>query len=371
VRPEGPDIAEPLLAELRVQLGLPELDYAESPETLADGVTARAYSLRLSHIEGAAREPLVCRVFQEAYARDDQAQVEAALQNALAENGFGVPRVFASGDRTSRVGAPFMAMERAPGRNAFSVLMLALAGASVLAAATTSILPVLLLVALYWAGMTRILTRLHRLPGSEVEAILVREGIEQDRLSFDSLLTWLEQRAGSEESRKSGSGRVSDLVDWLRENAPVPADPPSVCHGDFWFGNLMLSLRRVTLLDWSQACLSHPEFDLGWMSIQHYSRLAVPLPESLQAPFAAILRPFAWMLMGATRGFYRLVRPVDRKRLQYFTAFSAARVLAHVMSLRARSDSGDDAMLSAWGSPATLKLLRKRVQRITGIDLEI
>jgi aminoglycoside phosphotransferase (APT) family kinase protein len=371
VRPEGPDIAEPLLAELRVQLAFPELDYAESPETLADGVTARAYSLRLSHIEGAARGPLVCRVFQEAYARDDQAQVEAALQNALAENGFGVPRVFASGDRTSRVGAPFMVMQRARGRNAFSVLMLALVGAWVLAAASTSILPVLLLIALYWAGMTRILTRLHRIPGNEVEAMLVREGIEQDRLSFDSLLTWLEQRAGSEESRKSGSERVSDLIDWLRENAPAPADPPSVCHGDFWFGNLMLSLRRVTVLDWSQACLTHPEFDLGWMSIQHYSRLPMPLPESLLSLLAAILRPFAWMLMGATRGFYRLVRPVDRERLQYFTAFSAARVLAHVMSLRARSGSGDDAMLSAWGSPATLRLLRKRVHRITGIDLEI
>jgi hypothetical protein len=107
------------------------------------------------------------------------------------------------------------------------------------------------------------------------------------------------------------------------------------------------------------------------MCIQHYSRLPVPLAEWLLASLAVVLRPFAWLLMGATRGFYRLVRPVDRERLRYFTAFSAARVLADVTSLRAQGGAGDQAMLSAWGSPGTLRLLRRRVRRITGVDLEI
>ena len=83
------------------------------------------------------------------------------------------------------------------------------------------------------------------------------------------------------------------------------------------------------------------------------------------------MRPFAWVLMGATRWFYGLVRPVDRDRLHYFTVFSAARVLSHVLLLRARSERTDAAMLSAWGSPASLRLLRRRVRRITGIDLEV
>ena len=52
----------------------------------------------------------------------------------------------------------------------------------------------------------------------------------------------------------------------------------------------MVSPTRVTLLDWTQACLTHPEFDLGWMCIQHYSRLPVPLPEWL---LALLLRLFA------------------------------------------------------------------------------
>ncbi len=366
-RPAGPAIAEPLLAELRAQLEAPDLDYAEPPETLADGVTARAYALRLSGIDGAAGEALVCRVFQEAYGPGDQARVEAALHNALAENGFAAPRVFATGDETSRVGAPFMVMERARGWNAFPVLALALVGASVLAFATASVLPLLLLVGLYWAGMTRILIRLHGVSGRDVEARLVRAGLERDRLSYGAFFAWLEQRDGLEERLRPLCG----LVDWLREKAPPRADPPCVCHGDFWFGNLMVSPRQVTLLDWTQASLTHPEFDLGWMSIQHYSRLPAPLPEWLQAPLAGALRPFAWVLMGATRWFYRLVRPVDRDRLLYFTVFSAARVLAHVLLLRASSERADAAMLLAWGSPATLRLLRRRVRRITGIDLEI
>jgi hypothetical protein len=260
-----------------------------------------------------------------------------------------------------------MVMQRAPGRNAFPLLVLALIATCVVALATDSLVPLLLLFALYWAGMVGLLVRLHTVPARAVEERLVRAGLDRDRLAYSSLLGWLEERVENEPACEP----LHALVDWLRTNAPPRAEPPSVCHGDFWFGNLIVSPRGVTLLDWTQACLAQPELDLGWISIQHYSRLALPLPEWALGLSAALLRPFAWLLMGATRWCYRLVRPVDPERVRYFGVFSAGRVLAHVTSLRAREDGSDAAMLSAWGSAATLRLLRRRVRRTTGIDLEL
>ena len=41
-------------------------------------------------------------------------------------DGFGVPRVLASGDEKSALGKPFMVMERVEGQNAFGPLLLAI-----------------------------------------------------------------------------------------------------------------------------------------------------------------------------------------------------------------------------------------------------
>ena len=107
-RRSGADIAPALLAILRDRLEVPDLEYDEQPQTLADGVTARAYGFRLAlPPDSRAAGALVCRLFVGDFGTGDQTLVERALHNALAEQGFSVPRALASGrageDRTQRI----------------------------------------------------------------------------------------------------------------------------------------------------------------------------------------------------------------------------------------------------------------------------
>jgi len=358
-------LGDALLDELRERLGVRGLAYADPPRILADGATARAFAFRLSGVEGPLAAPLVARVFDTGFGEGDQTRVEAELQNALADRGIGAPRVLVWGDRASRVGAPYLVLERAPGRNAFGPLAAVFAATFALAISGRP-LPLFALVLGYWAFMTRLLTRLHSISGAEVGAALASRGVAPERVSFEHFLAALEQRI--EGAHLQG---LRPAMEWLRANAPPPPPAPVVCHGDFWFGNVMLAWRRVTLLDWTQACLATPELDLGWMSIQHDSRLPLAgVPEWVLAALGETLRPFAWVLMGANRLAYRLVRPVDDARLRYFTAYSALRVLVDLAQLRVSTADGEPTpMQRAWGSPRTVARLCRRLRVIAGLEV--
>lgn len=362
------EIGSSLLALLRRELDEPGLEYAEPPALLASGVTADTYAFRLRGARGAAEGPLVCRVIRpESGEPADEAMLEHALQNALSDLGFPTPRVLCSGGPESSLAAAFLVMPCVPGRNAFGLLLAALAF-GVLGLALGFALVLVLVLLAYWAWMARMLTRLHALPCNEVLARLEAAGIPADRLRLVALLDRLETPIERHSLRGFSSG-----IRWLREHRPDPSDRPVVGHGDFWVGNLMLSTRGTWLLDWTQACLGHPEFDLGWMSIQHLSRIPLSNPpsERIYDIISGALRPFAWLLLGANRVVYGFVRSVDPVRLRYFTALAAFRVLVKTAELRDRSQGqGRPAdMLVAWGSPATSERLRSRFHRITGIDL--
>ena len=360
-RPDAAAVAEGLREVLRDELGLTGADGSRPPKLLADGVTARAFAVDLNG------RPLVLRVFvpsEEESLPADQHRVEAALQNALADLGYPAPRVLASGDASSPLGAPFILMERAAGRSLMGVVILGAVGVMALGVALSWI-PLLVFLATYWFVMVRLLLRLHDVPGSAVRARLGAAGVGPERLSSDAILDEMEEWV----ERDGRDGRRL-LMRWLRESAPNESEPQVVCHGDFWFGNLMAGLRGVVVLDWTQARLSAREFDLGWIRIQHYSRIPLPLPEPAYDVLASLIRPLAWLLLGANGWIYGLVHPVDPDRLRYFTVLNAARILLAVEDRRRSCDpkrASGDALLLAWGSPITRALLRRRLCRLTGI----
>ena len=56
---------------------------------------------------------------------------------------------------------------------------------------------------------------------------------------------------------------------WLRDHRP-PARPPTVVHGDFRIGNLLVDPERglEAILDWELAHLGDPLEDLGWLCVR-------------------------------------------------------------------------------------------------------
>lgn len=129
-----------------------------------------------------------------------------------------------------------------------------------------------------------------------------------------------------------------------------------------------MSRRRITLLDWTQASITDREYDLGWMSVQHLSRMPLPVADPLYDWLWLPVRPFTWILMAPTRWIYRAIAGYDAERVRYYAAFCALRSLVTCAKLRDAADGAHLAELQAWGSPHTTWLLRRRLRAISGID---
>ena len=108
-------LARGLVAHLRVRLAAPALDLAEPPAVLRGGFDTEIYALRLRDAPTDFARPLVLRVLQPHH---DLARAlrEQATQNAVADAGYPAPRVLLAAADPAALGAPFLLMERVPGR---------------------------------------------------------------------------------------------------------------------------------------------------------------------------------------------------------------------------------------------------------------
>ena len=102
-----------------------------------------------------------------------------------------------------------------------------------------------------------VLARIHALPRERLPA-LRESGVAAE------LDHWREQHR-----RHGGDRPVYELaLRWLAANAPAEPQPPTLVHGDFRTGNLMVAedgLRGV--LDWELAHVGDPMQDLGWLCV--------------------------------------------------------------------------------------------------------
>ena len=190
---------------------------------------------------------------------------EARLQLALAEHGVRVPRVIAVREDAALIGAPFYLMEpldgaviteTAPDDTAGRVLGLAVVDA------------LAELHAVDWR--TEPLSRFGR-PGGYLERQLNR---------FSKLA------AASPGRRQPGFER---LTEQLRRGLPAEVDP-SVVHGDYRLGNIMVSTgprpELLAILDWEMATIGDPLADVGYLTITWSEPGAVEHP-MLRSPVTA------------------------------------------------------------------------------------
>ncbi|GAA4901355.1 aminoglycoside phosphotransferase (APT) family kinase protein [Actinomycetospora succinea] len=163
---------------------------------------------------------------------------EAECLRAAARAGLPVPPLLRAGDGTDAIGTPYLVMEHVAGES----------------------LPGRLLRDERWAaareGMARelgrVLARIHAIDPREVPSLpTVTDPLADLRATYDG---FGETRPGLEVAFR-----------WLAAHRP-PAVPPTVVHGDFRNGNLLVAPDGLAaVLDWELAHLGDPREDLGWV----------------------------------------------------------------------------------------------------------
>jgi aminoglycoside phosphotransferase (APT) family kinase protein len=287
------DLAAKLLRILEARTRAAKLAYAAPPTPLGGGYWASLYGFRLADAPRELSGDLVLRVMPTS---DEQALREATIQAAVAAAGFPAPHVHFSAGREEGLGFPFILMSRAQGR---------MGGVSILR------LPVLL-------GDT--MAALHALEARPVAEALARAGVKQEEI-LDGL---------AERAALLPRGGFAEGIAWLLANRPPPAER-AICHGDFHPFNLMLADGRVSaVLDWTQALLAEPAFDVAYTA-----QLLALWPLELRGVPRALGR-----IVGrfAARRFIAAYRARSRSalaNLSWHEALHAFRVLVRVALARA------------------------------------
>jgi aminoglycoside phosphotransferase (APT) family kinase protein len=112
--------------------------------------------------------------------------------------------------------------------------------------------------------LARALARIHRIPTSAVPGLEPIDLVEVYRGHLDLL--------GQPHPTFELAFR------WLDAHRPPPSPEPSVVHGDFRLGNLIVDSNGLAaVIDWELAHLGDPIEDLGWMCVPAW-RFGSPLP---------------------------------------------------------------------------------------------
>src|SRR4030095_11862538 len=112
----GHDGGRALVEFLRELLGAPALDLAAPPTPLSGGFDTSIYAIRLRDAPALFAGPLVLRIMAPYGAPGPRVLRERAIQNAVASQGYPAPQVLAATTDPVPLGAPFLLMERLPGR---------------------------------------------------------------------------------------------------------------------------------------------------------------------------------------------------------------------------------------------------------------
>jgi aminoglycoside phosphotransferase (APT) family kinase protein len=349
------ELADKLLAYLRTQMKARALAYGSRPERFSAGVENRVYGFRLAGAPPDIDAPLVLRLYANG-TEPSRARLEAAVHRAASVQGFPAPRPVHVCEDATVLGAPFILMERLPGR--IMLEPIAQVGAGMLAPIRN------------WRGLlvrmpaviAELMASLHQLDPTVLERELADAGLDPRELSVEAHLRSIEDRIEGADLTGFTAGMT-----WLMDHPPPKPPRLAICHGDLWFGNVMEDGRRITgLIDWSaiSVLLADPAYDVGTTSVMLAAGMA-DLPWALRLISG-------WFQRGMSNRFlkqYRQRGAVDMDAVRYYQLVRCLGFLSYVAwrrldpSLRAR-EARD--MLDVAGSTEGLEaFFRKR----TGIAL--
>lgn len=337
--PHPPDpgddgVASGLLAFARGELGDGAIGFAEPPAPVSGGFDTRIFAFRLHGAPPAAAGPLILRILSPHH---DPARAlrERAVQNAIADLGYPAPRAPWAAADTARFGGAFLVMERMPGRPLLAARRFDIAGAI--------------------AGMQ---ARLHDL---SADALLracdaATPPVPRETLTFDGYLAQLDRRIAA--SRHTG---LRPAMRWLEAHRPPPPSRPAICHGDFHPQNLLYEGRVTGVLDWPNALVADPAYDVAaTRTILGLAPIALVKLSPVQRWVVRRLRP---ILVRRYLAAYRRRRPISEEKLTYYEAASIMRALVRACEDRT-SATGPVSDLDKSSYPEDLS---NRFAEITGI----
>jgi len=331
-----------------------------APQLRGEGAESIVLDVSLRGAGDWSERPLVVRMLR----TEDPSQLhrESAIQGALTEVGFPVPRPVTWGPGQPGVLPPFLVMERVPGRGLFSLLPAVILAGIVLQVLSVGALG--LVIGLGWyAVAVRALLRLHALPVVAIERGLTSRGFDPSELRIEA---WLERL--TDQTKRLGLRQFESGLAWLRVNTPS-GKGEVVCHGDYWAGNLIVSLRGVTsVIDWPNVAIPPREFDLGWNRVQDAGGLPVAyrLPEPWRGWLRRLLHGVVWATLLPHRWLYRVFGSLDHQTLDYYTAFHCLRILIWSYEHVGPTDTA-----TPWSQGSVRAIVAARFARISGVEIEV
>lgn len=345
------DVAARLLEHFRATMEAPELVYAEGPEPITGGFDTLTFSLRLDQAPEAFGLPLILRVFRAdhpsaALSGAERARFESAVQNTIGQLGYPAPRVLQTCTDSQIIGAPFLIMERLPGR---------------------IMLDLVFRPSRVWARLPELLAQAHARLHS-VDGAVLRTAIEESGLPLEALAASdLRQLAARIESASLDGLRPG--VEWLAGHEPVQAGSPVVCHGDFHPLNVLIDNGEVSgVIDWTYVRLANAAYDVG-ATIALFGQGPIDLPGVLQPPADRFRR---WVIGRYYRAYQRL-RKLDEGAVRYYEALRCIGFLVEAGEhLRAVRDGiPPPAKPTAFGGPRTVRSIVRRIRELTGVNVSV
>lgn len=296
-----------LLAALRHQTGIEDLNWARSPQPLAGGFWAEMYDVELVDTTEHLTGRFVARIMPD----PDTAQFETAVQRYVNRCGLSVPAVRSAAGPGEHLDRAWMLMDYAPGQALLSGL-----------SATNA--------------LRQVPTLLRRLPFVLADATANLHRCPTDRLEHE--LTDGERPANIDDflqriTRQAVSIDRHNLADTARQLAAQAPTTRVICHGDLHPFNLLVDDDQWTLIDWSAAVIADPHYDLAFTTLM----LANP-PLGGAAPVRAAARMIGSRLAHRFLRSYEQLsgNPIDPDRLTWGRQVHALRALVELNTWEAQ-----------------------------------
>ncbi len=257
---------------------------------------------------------------------------EYALLAALADRGLPVPRPVLCEPDASKLGSPFIIVEKIAG---------GLAGHAFDPPNRAATL-----------DSARVLGQLHALPAAEIApAIKERSRVAPDAAKIRELV--LDLKKSWDENARAYSVTIDYVFAWLLDNIKNLHPLTTVVHADYSYHNLMFDGDRLSaVLDWELVRIGHPAEDLGYIR-------------------PAVLKRMPWEDFMAA--YHAGGGPaINHKDVVFYTLLEKMRLTAMMFRVRGYLESGftDDIELAyafAVSVPRTIHQASTEIRAVLGI----